>query len=100
MALENFDIRLEFNAEGKVNTVSYADGDGCGHEALFSDPNTKLRDVVDYHLRHYLVGHKQSPKKRCPMTMTGVDPDTQTPLNFRCILEPHRAGSRHQLEQY
>lgn len=91
--LDGFDIRLSFAADGKVETVSYADGDGCGHEALFSDPNTKLRDVVDYHLAHYKRSHRIEPTRMCgySLPMPGNDK-----VHFVCNRDPH-IGDDHEL---
>lgn len=92
--LDGFDIELEFDSDGKVRTVSYRDGDGCGHEALFSDPNTKLRDVVDYHLAHYKRGHDMVPERKCSFVIP--HPDAGSNMEFYCDLEPHK-GENHEL---
>lgn len=93
--LDGFDIQLEFDAKGKVRTISYADGNGCGHSALFSNPATKLTEVVDYHLAHYKQSHRMEPRKKCsfelPHTSEAGD------LIYYCTLEPH-PGDNHELE--
>lgn len=91
--LDGFDIGLTFTDEGKVGTVRYIDGSGCGHSALFSDPNTKLRDVVEYHLAHYKRGHRMEPARRCGFALP--HPDNIT-IEYHCNREPH-IGDDHKL---
>jgi hypothetical protein len=90
--LDGFDIELQFDHEGGIKTVSYRDGDGCGHEALFSDPNVKLRDVVDYHLAHYKRSHRMEPSRMCNFVL----PHPTEPTEYHCNREPH-IGDDHEL---
>lgn len=91
--LDGFDIELTFTADGKIDTVSYRDGDGCGAEALFSDPNTKLRDVVDYHLAHYKRSHRMEPARMCDFTLPHP---SDMSIEYHCNREPH-IGDDHEL---
>lgn len=95
--LDGFDVELQFDADGQVSKVSYVDGDGCGREADFSNPDTKLMDLVKYHLEHYRTSHKMTPERRCSFKMTGVD--NGMAVNFRCTSEPHGPHQKHTLEQ-
>jgi hypothetical protein len=95
MGLDSFNVDLQFDSAGKTRTVSYSDGDGCGHSALFSDPNTKLMDVVNYHLGHYKRGHRMEPKRKCTFELPHTSNGDQ--LVYYCTLEPH-PGDNHELE--
>lgn len=85
--IDGFDIDLEFDDLGRVSTIKYTDGAGCGHSALFSDPSTKLSDVVGYHLSHYKNSHKMEPPKKCAFSAVGYEGDTE--VTFDCMSEPH-----------
>lgn len=100
--INEFIVRVHYDDNGEPLTAIYWDQEGCGHESQFSlsHESPTMGEVIEYHLAHYKRSHHQQPRKRCPMTMTGVDPNTKSAINFRCTLEPHPAGSRHQLEQY
>lgn len=91
--LDDFNIGLTFNSQGQVDTVEYRDSDGCGHSALFSDPSTKLLDVVQYHLAHYKRGHRMEPARFCGFTLDHPGDDD---IKFVCNLEPH-IGDEHEL---
>jgi len=96
--IKEFIVSLEFTDQGELATATYWDQEGCGHTQQM-DPEAKIVNMVDYHLAHYKKSHRLEPRKRCPMAMTGVDPSSQRPINFRCTLEPHSANVKHQLEQ-
>lgn len=97
--IEEFIVRVRFDNDGQASEVVYWDQEGCGHERVIT-LHAKIVNLVDYHLNHYRVSHKMVPRKRCPMQMFGVDPQTQKPVSFRCILTPHSAEVKHTLEQY
>lgn len=96
--INEFIVQLEFNDAGEVTAVIYWDQEGCGHRREI-DEESKVVNLVDYHLAHYRKSHRMEPPKRCPMQMTGVDPDSRLPMIFRCTLEPHDSNTKHQMEQ-
>lgn len=90
--LDGFDIRLKFDHDGKTDTVEYADGDGCGHSREFDPYATTLHEVVEYHLKHYKIGHKMSPVRTCSFVL----PHPSEPIEYVCNREPH-IGDDHEL---
>lgn len=94
--LNGFDVNLKFDAEGKVETATYIDQEGCGHEHAFEvgvGSMVTLQNVIDYHLSHYSRSHDMTPPKRC-------DFEVKTPgLVFRCTEKPHDKYTKHRLEQ-
>lgn len=90
--LDNFDIHITFDADGKVNATLYSDGDGCGHTQQI-DIQAKVANLVDYHLEHYRRSHKQVPKQYCRFTLAHPQVDN---IEFYCVLEPH-TNEDHEL---
>lgn len=90
--LDEFDIRISFNAKGEVEAASYCDGDGCGHEREMPG-NTTVNHLVTYHLSHYKTSHRVEPTKMCgyELPMPGRDD-----IVFMCNRDPH-IGDDHEL---
>lgn len=91
-SLDEFDIRLTFNNEGKVETAEYADGAGCGHSKEIDPYATTVWELIEYHLRHYKVSHKMTPVRLCSFVL----PHPTEPIEYHCNLEPH-IGDDHEL---
>lgn len=90
--LDNFEVRLSFDAEGKVAKAEYHDQDGCGH-SLERDPYaTTMWELIEYHLKHYKVGHRMTPARLCNFVL----PHPSEPIEYHCNREPH-IGDDHEL---
>lgn len=103
-SLDDFNIRLEFNAVGEVSKISYWDQAGCGHEKAV-DPGTSVDDVVLYHLKHYRESHRMAPPRTCPYQVEavhlGIIPYQVETVHLgimRCVLEPHPEHVKHRFE--
>jgi hypothetical protein len=91
--LDGFDIDLEFDGDGGVASISYCDGEGCGHSTeLHKD--TTLGEVAQYHLRHYSQGHDMRPPKKCKETIE----DTRLGQVLRCTVGADTHHYTHKFE--
>lgn len=92
-SLDEFEVRMTFNSNGKVDRVEYADGAGCGHSKEVDPYATTVNELVEYHLRHYKTSHRMEPSRMCNFML----PHPSDPgIEYRCNLEPH-IGDDHEL---
>lgn len=91
--IEEFEVRLKFGADGKVEEAHYVDAIGCGHQyplAVHPGAVTTLQEVIDYHLGHYKRGHHQEPPKFCGKQF--LDTSTGMKVTYECREEPHESN--------
>lgn len=88
--INGFEVRLKFDAAGKVEEAHYSDSDGCGHSKPFTvgvGSMTTLQEVIDYHLGHYKRSHEMVPPKFCGKEFR--DDSTGLEVTYECQEAPH-----------
>lgn len=87
--LEGFDVKLTFTPDGKIETATYWDQEGCGHEKEFIPDRTTLDEIIQYYLAHYQKSHDMKPPSFCGATMEFEG------RRYVCTLKPHNSNNGH-----